>query len=209
MSTEIALFLDREGKTASLTEQGKIKVFTHETGKWQLSREKEFTLESVQDMADFRDKMAELLCFLQDCKVLVGSKINGVSAVILARTQCRIWEREGAPPEILDRILSEERKADCGKDSAQERPVARPSFHETSPGNFTVSIVEIQEKQSPLTTKQALFPFLRQRHYNTLKIICSHLPPWLEGEALAGNFDIKTSTNGEHKQKVILIKKRD
>jgi hypothetical protein len=35
-------------------------------------------------------------------------------------------------------------------------------------------------------------PFLQQGNFHSLEIICHHLPQWLEGEALARNYTLKT-----------------
>jgi Fe-only nitrogenase accessory protein AnfO len=208
MPHDIAVFLDKEGKTTCLTEQGRITVFTRKQGKWNLSREKEFTLQDVQGMTDFRVKMEELLEFLAECKILVGLKINGIPSVLLDKAKCKIWEYEGEPLEFLDTILKlEEEVLVCSNDDTQDQAIEKPFFIEISPGNYYVSVKEIQENNNRITTKQVLQPFMRQGQFHTLEIICNHVPQWLEGVVLTGSYAMQISKQEEDLVKVVLSKK--
>ncbi|NLI91169.1 MAG: nitrogenase [Peptococcaceae bacterium] len=207
MPHEIAVFLDAEGKTTNLTGQGKVTVYARRMGKWHSSREMDFSLEDVQDMTDLRIRMQELLAFLLECRILAGSRINGIPAVILDQAKCRVWELEGKPAEFLDYILREEENLWIEINKKKEEMIEIPSFIEMSPGNYTVSVKEIQENNTSLTTKQILLPFLRQGNFSTLEIICNHIPQWIEGEAIANNFTIETLIREEnHNTKISLLR---
>lgn len=205
MPYEVAVFLDQTGKTAGLTDQGKIAVFSRRLGKWYLAREREFTLSGVGGMDDLRSKMEELLAFLARCRIFVGSKINGIPMVVLNQANCRIREFQGEPCEFLDLLLLEEEITEHNN-RLREKASEKPIISEISAGNYNVSIKEIQEGNSQITTKQALLPFLRQGNFYSLEIKCNHLPQWLEGLALTQNYTLKILKQDEGQMIVKLMK---
>ena len=202
MPKEISVFLDKHGNTAKLTECGTISVFARNKEEWHLVSEKDFTLKDIAAMKDLRTKMEELLDLLGDCKIFVGSEITGIPYFLLDKAKCSIWECKGKPFEFLDHILQKEEEALAQK----PQPMNKPSFEELSIGYYRVNLKDIQENSTQLTTKQVLLPFLRKGEFNTLDIICNHVPRWLEGEALAGAFTIQTSELEKNKIKVTLSK---
>lgn len=221
MSAEIAVFVDREGNTAKLTERGKIVVFVRKRGKWHIAREKEFTLKEIHGMVDLRRKMEELLNFLDDCKVFVGFGISGIPYFILDKVKCSIWEWEGKPFEFLDFILQKEEEAyvqkhqamlktqdSKNKDNAKAKDVLKPCFVEITPGNYSIFLKEIQESNTLITTKQVLLPFIRRGKFNSIEMICNHLPQWLEGEASLNRLMLKVDELEANKLKVMISKEQ-
>ncbi|WP_041444838.1 Fe-only nitrogenase accessory AnfO family protein [Syntrophobotulus glycolicus] len=220
MPAEIAVFVDREGNTTKLTDRGKIVVFVRKRGKWHIAREKEFTLKQIHGMIDFRLKMEELLDFLGDCKVFVGFAISGIPYFILDKAKCSIWEWEGKPFEFLDYILQKEEesylqkqatpKADISKnkDNMKSKDIQKPCFVEITPGNYSIFLKEIQESSTQVTTKQVLLPFIRRGKFNSIEMVCNHLPKWLEGEATLNSLMLKVSELEANKVKVMISKEQ-
>lgn len=201
MPHQIAVLLGSEGKTTSFAELGKVVIYTRKSGKWVVAKEKEFSLIEVKGMSDLRKKMEQLLDHLAECKIFVGSEMKGIPVNMLEQANCRIWEWSGSPAEFLDEIrLREETCAHSPVGDAEtsasgseqaDRMGKSVNFLEKSPGNFTISVKEIQENNAQITTKQALFPFLKQKKFETLEIICNHVPQWLETEVLRGGLSME------------------
>jgi Fe-only nitrogenase accessory protein AnfO len=220
MSAEIAVFVDSDGNTAKLTERGKIVVFVRKRGKWHIAREKEFTLKNIRGMIGLRTKMEELLNFMSDCKVFVGFGISGIPYFILDKVKCSIWEWEGKPFEFLDYILQKEEEAHVrkhqaahdvskNKDSSKNKDVQKPCFVEVSPGNYSIFLKEIQESNTAMTTKQVLLPFIRRGKFNSIEMICNHIPQWLEGEARLSGLSLNVSALEANKVKVVILKNQE
>lgn len=159
MAYEIAVILGEDGETTGIMEHGKIAVYRRERGQWGIARECVLKFVDSRGMAELRERMRELINFLEGCRIMVGSKINGVPAVILGQSQCRIWECPGRPADFL-------------------------------------------ESHSQITSKQALLPFIRQKKFQTLEIICNHVPGWLEGEVLARHGFLHFSKIDDNQMKV-------
>lgn len=200
MAKDIAVFVGEKGETASLYEKGQITVYQKRLGKWSRQREKEFYLDKCMGMKNLREKMAEALDFLADCKIFVGLSVTGVPYFELEKSLFSVWEFEGKPMEFLDYILEEEegkpdQEFDEGKNNSKFTPV------ETSSGCYRISLSEIQEKGIGVTSKQALLPFLRKGVFYSLEVVCKHVPPWLQAELHDGNFfgEIEETSSGEVK----------
>lgn len=73
-------------------------------------------------------------------------------------------------------------------------------------GRYQISLKEIQEGNTGITTKQALLPFIRKGEFYELEVLCSHVPPWLEAELAAGNLRKEKSMIG-NEIKITITKK--
>lgn len=198
MPKNIAVYVGENGETTSLYDQGRIVVYQKNQGKWSVLKEKEFVLDKSLGMQELRKQMAEALDFLNECKVFVGLSITGVPYFELEKSKFSVWEFEGKPVEFLDYILEEEegrhaQEVNKGKYNIIPAPV------ETSDGAYRISIKEIQENDTGVTSKQVLLPFLRQGKFYSLEVLCNHVPPWLEAELFSGDYsgEIEKISNQE------------
>ncbi len=205
MSKEIAVFLAADGSSASLNEPGKVAVFRRAQGAWALDREKEFFLDQVKGMRELRIKMEEILRFLNECKVFVASSATGVPYFELEKAGCGVWEITGKPGDFLEKVWEEEEK-ELALEKTQDTPCI-PAPEETSPGDFFISIKEIQGKNADLSSKQILQQFIRNGGFRTLSIICSHVPPWIGVDAMRAGLDFEAEQLGKNEFKVKIIKK--
>lgn len=181
MAKEIAVFIGADGTTALLNEQGKIVVFTKWSQEWQRTRELVFTLAGDRNLRAMRQKMSEVLTFLGDCKVFVGQSVSGLPYFELEKGQISVWEYEGAPVDFLGYVWATEEEAKIELENKTEL-TSVPAPMDLGNGCYRISILDIQNNNSGITSKQVLLPFLSQREFYQLEVVCSHLPPWLEME---------------------------
>lgn len=185
MAKEVGVFINSAGVTASLYDEGKICVYRRQQGAWQIIREQVFGLEKSRGMREMRSKIAEALDFLADCKIFVGLSVVGLPYFELEKAHISVWEFEGKPLDFLDYIIAQEEAAQKQKHQKESYRVPVPV--ETSNGCYSISIKDIQENNSGVTSKQVLLPFIRKGHFYELEVICNHVPPWLEMELENGN----------------------
>lgn len=181
MAKEIAVFVGPDGSTASLSEVGKVVVFQRKQGRWNKLKEKDFTLANSRGIRGLREKMGQLLAFLDTCKVFTGLSVVGVPYFELEKAGCSIWEFEGNPLDFLDYIFEQEEAEklelkEARNSSAEIKPVER------SAGCYFISLKDVQNNNLGITSKQALLPFLRKGGFYELEVLCDHMPPWLEVE---------------------------
>jgi Fe-only nitrogenase accessory protein AnfO len=205
MAREIAVFMGADGTSAPLDEPGKVVIYRRAQGLWEPDREKDFFIGGAAGMRDLRLKMGEMLQFLGGCRVFVARSATGVPYFELEKAGHSVWESEGCPACFLEQVWTEEEQ-----ERAAEKTQTAPDLpvpEETTQGNFYVNIREIQGNSADVTSKQVLQQFIARGGFRSLAIICSHVPPWIEVEALRRGFGFETEQLGSHEFQVRVIKK--
>lgn len=204
MAVDIAVYVGENGETASLKDRGKIVVFRKIKNKWNVLRERELNPSTSQGMKELRRMMEEVMDFLAECKIFVGLSVTGIPFFELERSRRVVWEMQGKPGDFLDYILArdeEERQLE-----EQKNETVPPAPVETSAGCYRISIKEIQEKNLGITSKQVLLPFLRQGNFYELRVLCNHIPPWLEAEFLTGKLCSNVNELGTGELEITITK---
>jgi Fe-only nitrogenase accessory protein AnfO len=201
MFCEIATVIGSDGRSSSLTRPGTVVVYRRTRGIWNKDREMSFITDEEDNLSDIRRKMQELISFLGECKIFVTKTATGALYFDLMKAGCSVFEVSGTPDEFLDDVLFEEEKEQANK-SAQKN-VAIPGPYERSPGEYVVSIKEIQGKIPGITSKQILLEFMRTGKFSSIEITCDHIPPWIEMEA--HNLKYEISSEKKDINEVILM----
>jgi len=208
MTREIAVHTSFGGETAAINETGSIIVYRQHMGIWGIERQLAFTLAQDKGLREMRSQMAEVIRFLGSCKIFVASTITGVPYYELEKTGCSVWEFAGKPVDFLEYIVAREEEAELEQTTAAEKSVVIPIPEHIGDGYYRISIKEVQEADAGVTTKQILMPFLRRGSFYQLEIICNHIPPWLELEAMTGgNLLYESEKIGPGEVKVMLRKR--
>lgn len=205
MAREIAVFLGADGTTVSLEAPGKAVVYRRAQGSWEPDREQSFSLGRSMGMRELRLNMGELLQFLGGCRVFVARSATGVPYFELEKAGKSVWEYGGRPADFLEQVWTEEER-----ESNAEKTQAMPELpvpEEMTPGNFLINIRDIQGNSADLTSKQVLRRFIDRGGFRSLAIICSHIPPWIEMEALHRGFSFGAEQLDRHEFLVRVIKK--
>jgi Fe-only nitrogenase accessory protein AnfO len=188
MSPEIAVCINGNGVTSSLYESDAIVVIYQKAeGFWKAIREQKCSLDKQGGLVGLRRQMAEIILFLDQCKIFVGCAVAGVPYFELEKMQCSIWEFEGErePLSFLDYVLKQEEEKEEEEQSQGNNVIPLPIEREK--GDYYISIKEVQENTGGISSKQVLLPFLRQGNFYRLEVLCNHIPPWLEAELTGGN----------------------
>lgn len=197
MAREIAVF--RNDLTAApLGEPGELAIFQRRQKVWEIAREKEFNLNSGDGLRGLRRAIGEVLELLGDCKIVVAKKVTGVIYYELEKAGVSIWEMEGNPYESLDELWD---RSQIASQEDQATVIEAPTPVETGPGQYTISIKQMQEGNYGITSKQILMPIITKGDFRNLEISCNHVPPWLEGQLALSTlvWDIKRISEKEVK----------
>jgi Fe-only nitrogenase accessory protein AnfO len=182
MAEEMAVILGSDGTTATLNEPGTIAVFGRTGNAWEKVREIPFILDLSNGLRGMRTQISGVLDFLKCCRIIVTRSASGAPYFELEKAGLAIWEITGKPEEFLGQVWADEEKEK--QSVAGKAPVADiPKPKEKTPGNFFISIKEVQGKRPDLSSKQVLQQFIQSGGFLVLEIVCSHVPPWIEVEA--------------------------
>jgi Fe-only nitrogenase accessory protein AnfO len=132
----------------------------------------------------------ELSSRLDGCKALVMRKSPGIfNAILEEELGIRIWTVNGQPFDAFPHIKAQtetcrDAAQGCASRCRTEKTAATP-VGDLNDGLFQINLVEIQQKNSSLSSREILLPFLEQKKdFTELEIICLHIPKWLNEEML-------------------------
>lgn len=202
---EIATMLGTDDLTTSLGEPGRVVIFRRRVGIWERDREMEFAPDQCKSLREMREKMADLLTFLQECRIFVAQSASGALFFELEKARCQVWEIAGTPDEYLNYVWEQEEE-ERAEAAAEPAPTGVPTPVELIPGHFSISIKDIQVKTPEITSKQVLQQFIRQKEFASLEIICDHVPPWIEIEADQRGFTLEREQLGKNEVRARLIR---
>jgi Fe-only nitrogenase accessory protein AnfO len=190
MTEEIAVILGADGSSTTLSEPGTVVVFRRQDGAWKTDRESPLALDPAQGLRGMRQNMAGLLEFLGDCRIVVTKSASGALYFELEKARCTIWEIDGKPAGFLDPVWADEEKEKKAVRSTAAPDIPVPK--EKTPGNFFISIKEVQGRRPDISSKQVLQQFIQRGGFLVLEIVCSHVPPWIEVEAERRGYTLET-----------------
>ena len=201
---EIAAIIGPDGGAIPLSEPGTVVVYRRVRGSWEKDREMAFSIEQACGLRDLRNKVEELKAHLRDSRVFVAKSASGALFFELEKAKVSVWEIAGTPAEFLDSVWRDEKAEQLA--ACLSPDVGIPSPTETSPGSFTISIKEIQGKRPEVSSKQVLQDFVRKGAFEQLDILCDHLPPWIEMDAVRCGYEVETVQIGKNEVNVRLTK---
>lgn len=206
MPLNIAVALDQHGNTTSIDEPARIVVYQKKQGAWLAVQEFVCDLEQGKGLRHMRQKLAELVAVIaKSSQVFVGLSVTGIPYFELEKAGLVIWEFEGRPAEFLSYIEHKEEEARL--DREKMKPVAVPAPRQTAPGRFFISLKEVQENNSGITSKQVLYSFVNKADFDQLEVVCNHVPPWLEAIAPEKGFQCLKKKISNKEIRVTISKK--
>ncbi|MHC1685411.1 MAG: Fe-only nitrogenase accessory protein AnfO [Clostridiaceae bacterium] len=207
MEKEIAVFISESGETASMEDSGVVKIFFKDEDKWNVSREKEFFIDHAKGIKGVRSSIDDLIGFLGKCDIFVGGEVTGLLYNILDVHGVSISEMKGKPQEFLDYLLEEDKKYEKLAEVKPEDEVMPYPVRTSAEGYFSINLKLLSINKPNVTSKQALIPFLNNKDFYELEVICSHVPKWLEAELEKLNLKCEMIEESENQHKVIIYHK--
>lgn len=208
MPDEISVMVGADGKIESLHEEGILSVYRRcgcqcNGYYWQQTRIKNISLGGEQGIKELRGKMAEVIEFMGDCRVLITRSVGGVPYFELEKAGFSVWEGSGDPVGYLDEVAGQE--SNSLEEKIDKQDVKIPSPLEVFPGCYRISLREIQRDNTSFTSKQVLLPFFRKSDFRVLEILCDHIPPWLETGLAAGEYIGSIEACGRNMSKITIV----
>lgn len=208
MSKQIAIFIDGNDQTAIPTEAIAISVYIKEANEWKAIKQLPFSTTQLKEIKTFRENLIDAINTLDGCKIIVGKEFSGLAYTVFEQAAFRIVEADGKPEEFLDELLSkiEEYEASLLENAKEFVTDVEPSALDDQ-GRYYLNLKELQENKSSVTSKQALLPFLKNKTFYELQVICSHEPPWLENELERLKLNKTVEQISANELKIIITKK--
>ncbi|MBI5132639.1 MAG: Fe-only nitrogenase accessory protein AnfO [Rhodopseudomonas palustris] len=206
---KIAVYIDGQGRLVSLYEPGQFCIYEGSGGDWIAKREIAFAVDNG-GLAAVKAALAAAVADFGDCEVLLSGSVKGfLYSYLQEEFGLRVWKSEGMPVEQLaaveqhevDRAAQQQDNAAscvaaagcsggaCGGGRAR-RPAVIPSAampeglstaaEDLGGGYFRIDLAGALEADASLNSRQILLPILESSAFDTLEILCDHLPRWFE-----------------------------
>lgn len=209
MIKEIAIYVNNLGEITNLNKAGFIKIFSKDNDKWNIINEMPFEFHTVNERENIRLDTLNISEALKNCKVFVATEIPDLIHMMLDGIGVSTWKMDGNENEILDYVLEkEEEEAEeikfIGASKLSDKKQSVFPIEIGHNGHYILNLKELQDRNTGITTKQVLKPFLNDNNFNELILNCSHIPCWLEGELERLNLSFECSKAGQNDYIVII-----
>jgi Fe-only nitrogenase accessory protein AnfO len=187
---KIAVVEDSNQKTSSIFEPGFITIYEEDNGEWKILNRFENKVSDAKGIAAVRMAVADAIKQLDSIKIVLASDIPGIAFGAFQAAGIEIFLVENTGPDVLDlvkkemlEVIEERRKKPQEFDIMQFLEPGR------NKGDFSFNMEEILLKNPELTSKKILIPYLKKGKFNTLDVICGHIPKWFSTDLYVLGFE--------------------
>ncbi len=202
----ISVFLNSEGITSSPIEEGKIRVYAQNpgTGSWEVTKEFAFSLLNNPSISELRRTILNMIQRIGDCRIFVAREVAGQLYSVLEANKFSIYEVEGKPEQFLDSILFSEKKEQENTLAKNSPPsISYPEKTDVA-GSYFIDLKAALNTDPALTSKKILLPFLKNRDFKVLEVLCDHVPRWFAEEFEEQGFQSTEWKLGENEYKILI-----
>ncbi|WP_039653097.1 Fe-only nitrogenase accessory protein AnfO [Clostridium tyrobutyricum] len=211
MKDQIAVLVNNSGEIGSFLEPGVVNIYVNKNQSWSIKDKVEFDIDNIFDMNLLRSNIIKLVENLGKCKVFVAKEVSGILYNILERNGITSWEINGDPYDCLDyvykRELAEEKRLLLESTKPKDH-IKQWIIKDDESCNYSLDLVEMQNGNPDITSKQVLMPFLENTAFLKLIIYCSHIPMWFKKEFDRFNLKFDIQEKKKNKFQVIVTHKQ-
>lgn len=203
MCHKIAVLMDENQQMTSLEQCRRALLYLETGGVWKPYQEIRWQLGAAPDIAEIRNDIRELIEQLEDCRIIVSSKLNGVPFHIFNKMGFHIFETGSSASQNLFQEIMQEIKS-ASEEAETSGSVAQVPFSPQNDGIYYFNLIKVQQAFPAITSKQALKHFMEEVLFIKFELICDHMPPWLENLADVKNYDWSVEQLDEHSCRVVI-----
>jgi Fe-only nitrogenase accessory protein AnfO len=202
----ISIFLNKEGYAATPKDEGIIRVYAydHINNSWDITKEFEFSLLKSTSIVHLRNTISNMIQRIGDCRIFVAREVVGQLFSVLEANRFNIYEAEGKPEQFLESILASENKEIKKPDEISEQNIITYPKETDISGNYFIDLKAALSSAPDLSSKKVLLPFLTNRSFRVLEVICDHVPKWFDDELKRQGLNSDVSKLDENSYKVVI-----
>lgn len=186
---EIAVYLGARNMPASLYEVGTLCLYDDALpdGAWRAGAMIPFRLDAHMTLAQVKAAVAQAVCALGNCRVLLSGEVRGLPYALLQEEHgFRTWRSEGELSRQLDYVRARENEMAAQKKYEivlrASQPVPTPVLVQGGSEHYWINLRAALEHTSNPTSRNILIPFLAAGRFGKLEVLCDHLPKWMAWE---------------------------
>ncbi|HEY0211559.1 Fe-only nitrogenase accessory protein AnfO [Acerihabitans sp.] len=176
---KIAVFIDADGRAASLYQPGTVRVYETAADGWRQVMDIPFALHQQMGLSEIRTRTLAMLTSLDGCRHFVATAIHGALLSYFDGMGINMWRLTGEPAGFLSRIRQFVEENAQREQAQAPQDFIRPG---RGAGEYCLNLVDALKSDGALTSKQVLLPFLRAGTFKKIDITCDHVPKWFKRE---------------------------
>jgi len=192
---KIAVFTDSESKLCDFFNASRFLIYERGPKGWESASQKDFEKVPMANLTVTRQKTEALLPLIDGCDIVAGGALVGIPFSVFDRAGRHIFEIGQINDEIMDDIIKELCDADAA--AAEKESVIRNAkpVETSTPGVYFLDLIALQKEYPEISSKAAMMDFLKDTPLVELRLVCRHIPPWIEND---GAYNVQTvkSENG-------------
>jgi len=195
--SRIAVFTNEQKEICDFFDADRFLLFErHSAGNWEATDVSPYKKITPSNPNMTREQTQKLLPLIECCDILAGGALVGIPFTVFDRAGFHIFEIGAINDEIFEGIIEDLRQADT-EAAAKEKIIRDAQPVETStPGVYFLDLIALQKECPEVTSKKAMMDFLRDTPLLELRLVCKHIPPWIENSGLY-NVQITSEKDGE------------
>jgi hypothetical protein len=201
---KIAVFTDKDGKLCEFFNAERFQIYEKSGADWKVINTASFEKIVPSSPALTRKNMETLLPLVKDCDIIAGGTLVGIPFSVFDMAGKHIFEIKEANGETFDDIIDEIKNA-VTEANAKEAIIRDAKPVETStPGVYFLDLIALQTEFPQITSKKAMMDFLKDTPLVELRLVCKHIPPWIEN---AGLYNVQTVKEEDGRVEAVITKK--
>ena len=208
--SKIAVFANKDSQICDFFDAERFLLFERgeagtEPGKrWKKIGEPGFKKVIPSNPTLTRKNTQTLLPLIEGYDVLAGGALVGIPFTVFDRAGIHIFEIAAINDEILDGIIEDVRNADA-EAVAKEKIIRDAKPVETStPGVYFLDLIALQKECPEVTSKKAMMDFMKDTPFLELRLVCKHIPPWIENSGL---YMVRVTADKDGEVSAVITKK--
>ncbi len=177
---KIAIYMKDDEFLNSFFESNRVLIFSRKDGVWIQTESVDYCITAQMPIGEIRRRARTLTELLGDCRVIAGLEMLGIPFSVFDMAGYHIFTVTEINSTIFEEILADIENGDA-QNRMREEIIKNAKPVETDvPGMYFLDLILLQTECPEISSKKALRDFLESTPFLELKLICKHLPPWLE-----------------------------
>lgn len=199
----IAVFTDENGNMANFYDCARINMYSKTENAFKLQKTVEY--EKIEPSSPLKIRMdtEALIELIENCDTVAFKELFGIPYSVFDKAGYNIFSIDYYSEEMLMGIEDDIESINDSKKKKEEMLSSAKPIETDTPGVYFFDLLEVQTKCPEITSKQALKEFLDSTPFMELRLICAHMPPWIEKDI---RFKIKSEKNDRGIYSVITLR---
>jgi len=189
---KIAVFANGNSNLCDFFEAQCFLIFERTGTGWEKTKEVNFEKIVPSAPALTRKSTEALLPLVEGCNILAGGALFGIPFSVFDRANLHIFEIGEINSETFDGIAEELCNANAA--AAMKEAIIKDAkpIETSTPGVYFLDLIALQKECPEISSKRAMMDFLKDTPFLELRLVCKHIPPWIEN---SGAYNVQVAGN--------------